>query len=125
VKPGFLLCFAALFTLLQAQDSDPKQRARAMRDLAKQGEDSIPRIAPSLTDPDVSVRVEAVKALVVLRPGTKADAAELIALVRARKGPVYAPKSVEFVERLPMTAVGKADKKVLRAKHWAGRERLV
>jgi HEAT repeat protein len=64
VKPGFLLCFAALFTLLQAQDSDPKQRTRAVRDLAKQGEDSIPRIAPSLTDPDVSVRVEAVKALV-------------------------------------------------------------
>lgn len=68
---------------------------------------------------------EAVKALVVLRPGATAEAAELMALVRDRKGPVYAPKSIEFVDSLPMTAVGKADKKVLRAQHWQGRERKV
>jgi HEAT repeat protein len=64
VKPVFLLCFAALVTLLQAQDLDPKQRVRAVRDMGKQGEESIPRIAPSLTDPDLNVRVEAVKALI-------------------------------------------------------------
>jgi len=61
--------------------------------------------------------------LVVLKPGGRAEAAELIALVREHKGPIYAPKSVEFIAALPMTPVGKADKKVLRARYWAGRER--
>jgi fatty-acyl-CoA synthase len=68
---------------------------------------------------------EAVKALVVLRPGGRAEAEELIALVREHKGPIYAPKSVEFIDALPMTPVGKADKKVLRARYWAGHERRV
>ena len=68
---------------------------------------------------------EAVKALVVLRPGAHADPDELIALVRDHKGPVYAPKSIEFLDTLPITPVGKADKKVLRAKYWQGRERHV
>lgn len=68
---------------------------------------------------------EAVTALVVLRPGMRCEAAELIALIREHKGPVYAPKSVEFFDSLPMTAVGKADKKVLRARYWEGRARSV
>jgi fatty-acyl-CoA synthase len=68
---------------------------------------------------------EAVKALVVTRPGATVAAEALIALVRDRKGPVYAPKSVEFVEALPLTPVGKADKKVLRARYWAGQDRQV
>jgi fatty-acyl-CoA synthase len=68
---------------------------------------------------------EAVKALVVLRPGAQADPAELTALVRERKGPVCAPKSVEFLDSLPLTAVGKADKKLLRARYWGGRDRQV
>ncbi|TMD52173.1 MAG: acyl-CoA synthetase [Chloroflexi bacterium] len=68
---------------------------------------------------------EAVRALVVLRPGAKAEPEELIALVRERKGPVYAPKAVEFIESLPLTPVGKADKKVLRARYWEGRDRQV
>ena len=37
---------------------------RAVHDLAKGGFDSIPRIAPYITDPDLTVRIEAVKALV-------------------------------------------------------------
>lgn len=68
---------------------------------------------------------EAVKALVVLRPDATAGAEELIALVREHKGPVHAPKSLEFVESLPMTPVGKADKRALRERYWAGRERRV
>lgn len=60
---------------------------------------------------------EAVKAVVVLRPGAAPCADELIALVRERKGPVQAPKSVEFVDAIPMTAVGKPDKKALRARY--------
>lgn len=57
---------------------------------------------------------EAVRAYVVLRGQPSVTAQELIALVRARKGPVHAPKSVVFVPELPTTAVGKIDKKALR-----------
>jgi fatty-acyl-CoA synthase len=68
---------------------------------------------------------EAVKAVVVLRPGTRVDPAALVALVKETKGPVYAPKSIDVVESLPLTAVGKADKKALRAKYWGGAQRGV
>jgi len=64
VKLAFLLCFATLFSLLQAQELDTKQRTRAVRGLGKQGEDAIPKIVPYLSDVDVGVRVEAVKALI-------------------------------------------------------------
>jgi fatty-acyl-CoA synthase len=68
---------------------------------------------------------EAVKAFVVPRPGATPDADALIASVRARKGPHYAPKSIEVVDQLPLTKVGKIDKKVLRAIYWADLERAV
>ena len=68
---------------------------------------------------------EAVKALIVQRPGAAVEADELIRLVRDKKGPVYAPKSVEVVDALPLTPVGKADKKVLRARYWSGQQRQV
>jgi fatty-acyl-CoA synthase len=68
---------------------------------------------------------EAVKALAVLRRGAQVDPTELIEMVKERKGPVYAPKTVEFLESLPLTPVGKADKKVLRARYWEGRDRRV
>ncbi|MCU7724408.1 fatty-acid--CoA ligase FadD8 [Actinoplanes sp. KI2] len=60
---------------------------------------------------------EAVTAIVVLRDGSAADglAADLKALVRDRKGPVQAPKHVIVADRLPLTALGKPDKKALRA----------
>ena len=57
---------------------------------------------------------EAVKAVVVLEPGATITEADLIAAVRTRKGAVQAPKSVSFVDALPLSAVGKPDKKVLR-----------
>lgn len=58
---------------------------------------------------------EAVKAVVVLEQGATITEADLIAAVRTRKGAVQAPKSVSFVDALPLSAVGKPDKKVLRA----------
>lgn len=60
---------------------------------------------------------EAVKAVVVLRPGAQADAATLMALVRQHKGAVYTPKTVEFVDQLPVTPLGKPDKKALRERY--------
>ena len=68
---------------------------------------------------------EAVKAVVVLKPGARAVPEELIALVREHKGPVQAPKSVEFADALPLTGLGKLDKKALRARYWGGQARGV
>jgi fatty-acyl-CoA synthase len=61
---------------------------------------------------------EAVTAFVVLRPRETVSAEELMALVRDKKGAVQAPKAVEFVSALPLTAVGKVDKKALREPYW-------
>jgi fatty-acyl-CoA synthase len=68
---------------------------------------------------------EAVTALIVAKPGAAVGPEELVALVRDKKGPVYAPKTVELVDSLPTTPVGKADKKALRARYWSGQTRLV
>jgi len=60
---------------------------------------------------------EAVTAIVVLKPGESAKADALTAPVAARKGSFQAPKSVVFVDAIPMTPVGKPDKKALRARY--------
>jgi fatty-acyl-CoA synthase len=62
---------------------------------------------------------EAVKAVVVSDPQRPVSAEELIALVREEKGPVQAPKSVDFVAEIPLSPVGKPDKKALRARYAA------
>ena len=66
-----------------------------------------------------------VTAMVQLKPGATVDAELLIALVRDKKGKVQAPKHIEFIADMPRTAVGKIDKKVLRAPFWAGQARQV
>ena len=68
---------------------------------------------------------EAVKAVVVLRGGASVTTNELIALVKDRKGSHHAPKSIDVVDALPLTPVGKPDKKVLRARYWEGSDRQV
>jgi acyl-CoA synthetase (AMP-forming)/AMP-acid ligase II len=68
---------------------------------------------------------EAVKAIVVLREGDRPTESELIEFVKARKGSLVAPKSVEFWDEIPLTNLGKLDKKRLRDKFWQGQERRV
>ncbi|MBA2401169.1 MAG: AMP-binding protein [Bradyrhizobium sp.] len=68
---------------------------------------------------------EAVTALVVRKAGAEVTAEALISLVKERKGGPHAPKQVEFVDALPLTPVGKVDKKALREKYWAGQQRQV
>jgi len=66
---------------------------------------------------------EAVTAIVVLRDrhdGTDQVTAEIQALVKDKKGSVQAPKDVVYVDALPLTALGKPDKKALRAQFWSG-----
>jgi len=68
---------------------------------------------------------EAVKAIVVLRPGMTLDAAELIRYARERIGGYKVPKSVDIVAELPRNASGKVLRRELREKYWAGRDRRV
>jgi fatty-acyl-CoA synthase len=71
---------------------------------------------------------EAVKAVVVLKPGFEADdalTASLQALVKDAKGSVQSPKSVDYVDGIPLTPVGKPDKKAVRAQYWENAERGV
>lgn len=72
---------------------------------------------------------EAVTAVVVLRGDAQVDhetlTREIQDLVKERKGSVQAPKHVVVAESLPLTALGKPDKKALRAQFWEGRTRSV
>ena len=70
---------------------------------------------------------EAVTAIVVLRPDADQDEAaiakmteEIQASVKERKGSVQSPKQVIVVDSLPLTPLGKPDKKALRAQFWEG-----
>src|SRR5580698_2887784 len=68
---------------------------------------------------------ETVKALVVLRAGSDATEADLIAHCRARLAHFKCPTSVEVREVLPRTATGKLQKFKLRAPYWDGLDRKV
>ena len=64
-----------------------------------------------LPDPTWGERVHAV---VVLRPGADADADAIRAHTRTLIAGYKAPRSVEFVDTLPVTAAGKVRKTVRR-----------
>lgn len=68
---------------------------------------------------------EAVMAVVVPKPGAQVDTDGLVKLVKDRKGAQHAPKRIDIVEKLPLTALGKIDKKALRAPHWPANGRQV
>ncbi|GGF29154.1 acetyl-CoA synthetase [Aliidongia dinghuensis] len=62
------------------------------------------------------------KAFVVLKPGTSADAALIVALqdhVKSRLAPHNYPRWIEFVDDLPKTATGKIQRHVLRSREAA------
>lgn len=68
---------------------------------------------------------EEVKALVLLHEGRQATEQELIDFVKARKGSLMAPKSIDFVSAIPLTNLGKPDKKAMRQRYWGTRNRNV
>ena len=68
---------------------------------------------------------EAVKAIVVLRPGAEPAPDELAALVKQHKGAHHTPKSFEFADAIPVSPLGKPDKKALRAQYWGDTGRQV
>jgi acyl-CoA synthetase (AMP-forming)/AMP-acid ligase II len=68
---------------------------------------------------------EAVKAVVVLKPGAEADPAAIIAHCRGLIAAYKAPKSVDFVAALPRNPSGKVLRRELREPYWQGHERRV
>ena len=68
---------------------------------------------------------EAVKAVIVLRPGAALTQDELIAWARTRIAGFKTPRSVDFADTLPRNASGKLLKRELRAPYWANRARQV
>jgi acyl-CoA synthetase (AMP-forming)/AMP-acid ligase II len=68
---------------------------------------------------------EAVKAIVVLNPGAPKDEANIIDWAKARIAHFKAPKSVDFVDSIPLNGAGKILKRELREPYWKGRERRV
>jgi acyl-CoA synthetase (AMP-forming)/AMP-acid ligase II len=68
---------------------------------------------------------EAIKAVVVLKPGQTAGMEELIAHCRERLAHFKCPRSLEFVSSLPRTGSGKIAKKEIREPYWAGHTKRV
>lgn len=68
---------------------------------------------------------EAVTAIIVPRTDERIDPEALIALVRSRCGNVQAPKRIEIADSLPLTSIGKIDKKALRHRYWEGQDRMI
>jgi acyl-CoA synthetase (AMP-forming)/AMP-acid ligase II len=68
---------------------------------------------------------EAVKAIVVLKPGAPRDAGDIIAWARARIANFKTPKSVDFVDAIPRNITGKVLRRELREPYWKGRDRRV
>ncbi|HWA61992.1 MAG TPA: long-chain-fatty-acid--CoA ligase, partial [Caulobacteraceae bacterium] len=68
---------------------------------------------------------EAVKAMVVLKPGATTDAAGIIAHCRTMIAGYKTPKSVDFLDALPRNPSGKVLRRELRKPFWEGKGRLV
>ncbi|MYH87765.1 MAG: long-chain fatty acid--CoA ligase [Acidimicrobiaceae bacterium] len=66
---------------------------------------------------------ESVKAIVRRADSVMLTEDDIIDRCKDAIGSVMAPKSVDFVSELPKTAVGKIDKKRLRAPYWAATSR--
>ena len=68
---------------------------------------------------------EAVKAIVVAKPGAATDAQAILDFTRTRIAGYKVPKTIDFVDVLPRNATGKVLKRELRKPFWEGRERQV
>lgn len=68
---------------------------------------------------------ESVKALIVPKPGTSPEPAEIIAYARERIAAYKAPKTVDFIEVMPRNPSGKILRKDLREPYWKDQDRRV
>jgi fatty-acyl-CoA synthase len=68
---------------------------------------------------------EAVKAIVAMKPGSTANASDIINFARQRIAGYKMPKSVDFVTALPRNPSGKILRRQLRDPYWVGRDRQI
>ena len=68
---------------------------------------------------------EAVKAMVVLRPGESPAPADLIEFTQGEVAGFKKPRHIEFLSEIPKNAQGKVLRREIRENHWAGRARRV
>ncbi len=68
---------------------------------------------------------EAVKAVVVMKPGERASAEDIINVARQHLASYQKPRSVDFVQSLPKAPTGKILKRELRDPYWQTQERKV
>jgi acyl-CoA synthetase (AMP-forming)/AMP-acid ligase II len=68
---------------------------------------------------------EAIRAVVVLRPGCEATDEEIMTFCREHLTHFKCPSSVEFIDALPKGGTGKIQKNRLREKFWQGQEKRV
>lgn len=66
---------------------------------------------------------EAVKAVVVLKPGSTATEQEILDTAKAHLASYQKPRSIDFVESLPKAPTGKILKRELREPYWRNQER--
>jgi long-chain acyl-CoA synthetase len=78
--------------------------------------------AVSIGIPD-PYRGETVKAYVIMKPGEKATEEEIINFCREKLAAYKVPKSVEFRDSLPKSAIGKVLRKILRAEEEAKKKK--
>jgi len=65
---------------------------------------------------------ESVKAIIVLKPGSKVTEQEMLDYCKENMADYKKPRLIEFREKLPMNPSGKILKRELRDEHWKGRE---
>ena len=63
--------------------------------------------------------------MVVLKPGKKATAKEIIDTASENLASYQKPKSVDFVDSLPKAPTGKILKRTLREKYWKDEDRKI
>jgi len=68
---------------------------------------------------------EAVKAMVVLKPGARITEEEIINFCKENLASYKKPKTVEFIKEIPKTAYNKVDRKSLKESFWKGYDRRV
>ena len=68
---------------------------------------------------------ESVKGVLQLKPDQKISEEQIISHVKTKLGSVKTPKSIDIVEQLPRSAVGKVLKTEIRKQYWSNSDRAV
>jgi acyl-CoA synthetase (AMP-forming)/AMP-acid ligase II len=68
---------------------------------------------------------ESVKAVIQLKPGSRATGEEIVRHCLDHLASYKKPRSVDFVEEMPMSSAGKILKRVIRERYWKGRKRRI